>query len=428
MSILDEKYLRKFVSSFLARREEFLDICKHHGSPFYVIEKEVLRKRAIEFVSAFGAVLPGCGVYYALKCNHHPDIVRSLIEQGLGMEVSSGWELGLALKCGSTDIVFTGPGKSDRELSEAIGHADKVTVLLDSFGELDRLEKAAGDAGTIMNAGVRLTGVDSGLWRKFGIPLDDLSKFLKRAAGCRFVRLKGVQFHVSWNHTPENQTRFIYSLAAALGKLPADLLTEIEFVDVGGGFWPPQGEWLLAAGTSENRIRDDIRPLGEPSLQHHRVPGVPIDEFARQLAETVRKEILPLVSCRIVCEPGRWLVNDAMHLMVEVIDKKTGDMAITDAGRNAIGWERFDVEYLPIINLSRPALEERRCCIMGSLCLPQDIWGHSYFGDAIEAGDVLLFPNQGAYTYSMRQNFIKRPPDVVTLDENGMTETMPRQN
>ena len=100
-----------------------------------------------------------------------------------------------------------------------------------------------------------------------------------------------------------------------------------------------------------------------------------------------------------------------------VVDVKGGDLAITDAGTNAVGWERFEHDYFPVINLSRPALDERPCLVLGSLCTPHDVWGDGCHGASLEPGDVLLIPDQGAYTYSLRQDFIKPLPGVASLEE-----------
>jgi diaminopimelate decarboxylase len=53
--------------------------------------------------------------------------------------------------------------------------------------------------------------------------------------------------------------------------------------------------------------------------------------------------------------------------------------------------------------------------VLGSLCTPHDVWGYSYFGEDIKTGDILLIPSQGAYTYSLHQNFIKPMATVVSL-------------
>ena len=113
-----------------------------------------------------------------------------------------------------------------------------------------------------------------------------------------------------------------------------------------------------------------------------------------------------------------------MHLLLTVIDRKTEDLVITDGGTNAVGWERFEHDYFPVLNLSRPALRENACAIMGSLCTPHDVWGYAYWGARIEPGDILLIPNQGAYTYSLRQHFIKALPKVVYLFKYENTKFM----
>ncbi len=69
----------------------------------------------------------------------------------------------------------------------------------------------------------------------------------------------------------------------------------------------------------------------------------------------------------------------------------------------------------PVLNLTRPALIETPCYVLGSLCTPHDVWGYSYWGTGIEEGDVLMIPTQGAYTYSLRQHFIKPVPKVASL-------------
>ena len=426
-SLLSRRRLQAFVQSFLERREVFLRACREFGSPLYLIEEQVLLDRAAQFTAAFRKERPGLAVYYALKSNNHPAVAVTLAKAGLGIDASSGRELEVALGCGAPGIVFSGPGKTEDELRLALENRDSVTVLLDSFGELERLERVAARAGSRVRAGVRLTTQERGLWRKFGIPLSDLGRFAAAAEQCSHVTLRGVQFHTSWNRGPGNQVRFIRRLGAALRRLPQRWLPNIEFVDIGGGFWPPQGEWLQGAGTPAGRLHQLVPSASEPALRHYALPSASIEEFARKIARAVETHLLPYVKCRICAEPGRWLCNDAMHLIVTVVDRKAEDLVITDAGTNAVGWERFETDYFPVINLSRPATAERECYVMGSLCTPHDIWGYAYHGEDIREGDVLLIPTQGAYTYSLRQDFIKPLPEVVMLKADGAFERTPPQ-
>jgi diaminopimelate decarboxylase len=145
------------------------------------------------------------------------------------------------------------------------------------------------------------------------------------------------------------------------------------------------------------------------------VPATGLAEFAGQLSAAIHEHLFSAGPYRICLEPGRWICNDAVHLLISVIDKKAPDLVITDAGTNTVGWERFETDYFPILNLTRPSLDEKPCHILGSLCTPHDVWGYMYFGDDIQPGDILMIPTQGAYTYSLRQNFIKPLPAVHTI-------------
>ncbi|MDF1525696.1 MAG: hypothetical protein RRA15_10035 [bacterium] len=289
-------------------------------------------------------------------------------------------------------------------------NAPRVTVLIDSFGELERLDSAALKAGTVITAGVRLTTREDGLWRKFGINLSSLGEFLSTSAGEKAVQVRGLQFHTSWNLTPEAQVKFIERLGKALGTLDHGLIQSLRFLDIGGGYWPEGGKWLLTGESPSSPGADFLRG-------RERLYAAPIGDFAREIAGALNKHIFPLVPLKIYAEPGRWIADKIMNIVVSVADRKADDLVITDAGTNIIGWERYETDYVPVINLSRPSLTERPCLVAGSLCTPHDIWEWSYFGEGIEPGDILFLPNQGAYTWSLHQGFIKPLAKMITIED-----------
>jgi diaminopimelate decarboxylase len=413
--LLPEEELLAFAAYYFDRRDRYLQILTKHPAPLYLQDSSVLKARAAQLKKAFQAVLPSVAFYFAVKSNNHPDIAGTLLEAGFGLDVSSGLELDMALKLGARDIVFSGPGKTTEELQLAVAHADQVVILMDSFGELSRLEAIAAQLNTQVRCGVRLSANSAGLWRKFGIPVGELPAFWEQAGRCRYIQLIGLQFHSSWNLSPHKQIDFIRTLGKVLADMPASFKTRLEFIDIGGGYWPTQGEWLQPAGTPQGRVREALGQPAGPAETHHRLPAAPIEEFAEKLGAAIHKHLFSVVPCRICLEPGRWICNDAVHLLLSVVDKKAPDLVITDAGTNTVGWERFESDYFPILNLTRPSLHEKPCHILGSLCTPHDVWGYMYFGEDIQAGDILMIPTQGAYTYSLKQNFIKPLPAVHTI-------------
>jgi diaminopimelate decarboxylase len=121
-------------------------------------------------------------------------------------------------------------------------------------------------------------------------------------------------------------------------------------------------------------------------------------------------------------EPGRWISNSSMHILMSAMEKKGSGIIITDGGINLLGWERPMNEFIPIINLTKNSYKEREKKIFGPLCTPDDIWGDSFFGRDISPGDVLLIPDQGAYTYSLSQMFIKPIARIIGYDGHKLEE------
>jgi len=413
------------VRGLLARRDSFLRLAEQYGSPLYIIEEATLLSRAHEFTDAFRAHSRDIRVFFPVKANSHPWVLETMIAAGLGLEVSSGIELDMALAAGAREILFNGPAKTEAELRAAMENRDRVTLILDSATELDRLEALATSLRTAIGAGVRLTVETNHLWRKFGIPLSGLERFAERAAKSRYVQLRGLHFHTSWNMSPATQVTFIRQLGETVRRMPEALRARFEFIDIGGGVWPPQGEWLPTTPSMAASSGDGFDPLPDSlrsrscSPFHTTNPAAPITQFAREITEALSDHLLRHTPLRVYAEPGRWICNDAAHILLTVLDMKD-DIAITDGGTNAVGWERFEHEYFPVINLSRPDLAEQPFHVLGSLCTPHDVWGRSCFGAGIRIGDLLLVPHQGAYTYSLRQQFIKPLPRVVFLRADGV--------
>lgn len=409
--------LRLFIDQYFSKGREYLNNLTNDQIPCYLLDTRMLRQKAEQFMSAFRACLPEVCFYYAVKSNNHPEISRILISQGIGLDISSGQELKMAIELDSKDILFSGPGKTNKELQQAVEHSNRVTVLVDSFGELSRLDEISRSLKKKVRIGVRLTTNPEGLWRKFGILPRHLHFFYEIARRCPYLQFHGIQFHTSWNLSPHAQIDFIKKLGQEITNMSSSALEEIRFVDIGGGYWPPQGEWLQAAGTLTGRLKKDIGLTTDETYERYRLPAQSIESFASKLSSAINEYLHPLTPCRICLEPGRWLSHDVMHLLISVIDKKDQGLVITDAGTNAVGWERFETDYFPILNLTRPLMEEIKCDILGALCTPHDVWGYTFWGEQIEVGDILMIPTQGAYTYSLRQNFIKPLPEVIVLND-----------
>src|SRR5918912_2790330 len=123
---------------------DVVELAREFGTPAYVYAEDDMRARARSYVEAFRARTERFEVVYASKAFPCTEAYRLLVGEGLACDVASGGELYLALKGGFPPerIYLHGNNKSDEELRMAldagVGH-----IVIDSFDELDRLERMA---------------------------------------------------------------------------------------------------------------------------------------------------------------------------------------------------------------------------------------------------------------------------------------------
>ena len=424
--VLPRDVLQGYVEGFLTKRDIYVESARRFGAPQYFFDKTSLAQKADQFNAACSRHLDRYKVFYAMKSNCFKGIIDYIASRGMGLDVSSGKELSMALATGCQRIIFSGPGKTDDELGLAISHPQQVVLLMDSPGELSRLAKLVGQrvrSKGAIRVGIRIQNVSGGIWNKFGIPLFDVTKTFITALSIKGIDPCGIQFHTSWNLNPAAQVQMIDQIGSYIvRKMPEDISRRLKFIDIGGGFWPEHGEWLNAQNTDKGALLSHIKPSFKFNKTHYIREAMPIDYFLKKISWAISRPGNPLQGLEVWMEPGRWISTSAMHILLKVVDKKDSRMVITDGGINIMGWERPLTEFIPIINLTQPGLKELGTMVFGSLCTPHDVWGRSFFGNGIEVGDVLLVPDQGAYTYSLRQSFIKGKCRVVQYDGKSLKE------
>jgi diaminopimelate decarboxylase len=429
---LPPRLIQQYVNSFLAKKDILLRGVSEFNTPQYFFDEPALSSSLASFQGAFSRHLKRFRLFYAVKSNSFPGISKHVVTRGHGLDVSSGHELSLALALGCERIIFSGPGKTDSELRLAVAHRKKVTLLLDSRGELERLSRIVSGTGPShgpVQVGIRVRGQHHGTWEKFGVSLEEMGRLFQEALSSPGIEPRGIQFHTSWNLNPGAQVKMIKAVGAYVKtSLSEGALRLLTFLDIGGGYWPEFGEWLNPQNILWGKLLHLLDPEHEFKLRHYYRPSRPISQFAREISEAIAGAGSPINDLEIWMEPGRWISTPSMHILLKVMDKKKRDAVITDGGINLLGWERPLEEFIPVINLTRPSLKEMPMRVFGSLCTPLDIWGFSMFGDSASPGDILLIPDQGAYTYSLRQSFIKPIAPVIHYDGSSLSMAKPEEH
>ncbi|WP_282702206.1 phosphopantetheine-binding protein [Streptomyces sp. CC219B] len=400
-----------------------------YGSPLYVYDLARVRA-ALEDLRA--ALPQPCRVYYSLKANSHPDLVAELRRGGARAEVTSRGELAAALEAGhpAAELMYSGPGKVPAELDEAIA-AGMRTFSAESFGDLERIGAAADAVGVTADcvlrinaagapgqAGLRMTGGPS----QFGFDLDDLAEHGARLL-VKGVRVIGMHFFPLTNSRDEDG--LIAELAQSVrtaARLREELGIPLHLLDLGGGFAAPY------ATPGERPVYGRLRTALTAVLDEH-LPGWRDGE--------------PVIAF----ESGRYLVGDSGRLVATVTDVKNsggGTYAVLDSGINHLGGlsglgRLLPLSAQPLADTGRRADEPADLAdepagrdtatvtLAGPLCTPADILARAADLPGLRAGDLLAFPNVGAYGLSASLlGFLGHPAPAEIVVDGGETVSASR--
>ncbi|TWV47508.1 type III PLP-dependent enzyme [Streptomyces misionensis] len=366
-------------------------------TPAYVYDLAEVRRNH----SALRDALPAdSGVYYSLKANAHPSLLRVLREQGASPEVCSSGELEAALVAGwpATEVLYSGPGKRDEEIGQAL-RAGVRQFSVDSPHAIEQMDRIAGRHGIrvqcllrinddqpVPGQGLAMTGVAS----QFGADTRWVLRETARFADRPHAEIIGLHLYMGTNlaETEDLLGQFERSLRTAKSLRAA--LTEhgvrLRVFDLGGGFGAP------FASAGERIDFSALRP-GLTALLDEELPGRNDD------------------GTRIVFEAGRYLVGTAGVLLTSVLDVKQShgkDVVVLESGINHLGGMP-GLRRLPPLNprlaldatdVAAPPPAVLDALVTGPLCTPLDTWSRAAKLPELRPGDVLAVPNVGAYGLS----------------------------
>ena len=396
------------------------DLAAQYGTPVYVLDEETLRARCRSFVREFQQRHPASLVCYACKAYVNPALARIFAEEGLGLDVVSGGELAIAR---SVDfplerVYFHGNNKTPEELSEAVEHGLGY-VVVDSFHELDLLDRAAAQAGKTQDILVRVSpGVDPHshvytttgiLDSKFGFSIQTghAHQAVRQALAAGHLRLRGIHFH--------------------LGSPVFDLEPYSVAVDLVLRF--------AAQFREEGLDLQQFSPGGGFAIAYTRDQTPPsIAEYAEAIVSTMTATCreLGMAAPRLVVEPGRSIIGPAGVALYRVgaIKDITGvrkfvsvDGGMGDNIRPALYQASYEV--VAAGKADQPPAE--KVTIAGKYCESGDLLASDVMLPELEAGDLIAIPAAGAYCPSMASNYNLNPRPAMVLVNRGGSRLIRRR-
>ena len=397
-----------------------LDLAEQYGTPVYVLDEDTLRNRCRSYVSEFEQRCPGTQVLYASKAYINPALARIFEEEGLGLDVVSGGELAVAAaaRFPLDKVYFHGNNKTPDELAYAVAQGIG-RVVVDSFHELDLLDRIAAEAGKAQDILIRVSpGIDphthayttTGIIdSKFGFSIQTghAADAIRQALAAPHLNLRGLHFHLGspiFELEPyAAATDLVLRFAAGFREDGLDLQ---EF-SPGGGF--------AIAYT-----RDDVPP--------------PVADYAETIVSTLHSTCneLGLAIPTLLIEPGRSIIGPAGVALycVGAIKNIPGvrkyvsvDGGMGDNIRPALYQASYEVLSAGKANRT----DTEKVTIAGKYCESGDVLAYDIMLPTAEPGDIIAIPAAGAYCPSMASNYNLNPRPPIVLVKDGQSRVIRRR-
>jgi ornithine decarboxylase len=370
-------------------QKTLLRLAKTHGTPLFVVDHRVLR----ENYETFRKHLPRAQVYFAVKANSDPAIVRTFYELGSSFDVASVAEFHTV-----HDLIKHRPAKERQDFIwdkiiyanpikaiETLRELDpfKPLVTYDNHEEVMKIARYAPHAGLALRLRVPNTGSMVELSSKFGALPGEAVDLIAFAQNNK-LEVEGLSFHVGSQCTnPQNYVQALH-LAAGIFAESKSRGYNLKLLDIGGGF---------------------------PAHYDDSVPAF------KNLARKINAELQRLFPepIEILAEPGRFLVASAATALSKIIGKavRGGKLCyyLDDGVYHTFSGVIFDHCTYHLKSFKKGPTQI--CSVYGPTCDALDTISLAEELPDLDLGDYLYSENIGAYSAASSTHFNGFPPAKV---------------
>jgi ornithine decarboxylase len=353
------------IHEFLRRRED--------DGPCLVVDLDVIRDN----YRAFAGALPDTRVFYAVKANPSPEVLKLLAGLGSCFDTASVTEIEMVLAAGAAPdrISYGNTIKKERDIARAFALGVRLFAV-DSKEEVEKIARAAPGVRVFCRFLFDCAGAEWPLSRKFGCDPSMAVDVLEHAHRLG-LEAHGVSFHVGSQQRRTQAWDQALKSAAAIFRACAERGIQLVMVNLGGGF---------------------------PTKYLKEVPTV--KAYGNSIFRALRKHFGNAIPETII-EPGRGMVGNAGIIEAEVVlvsRKSEADevrWVYLDIGKFGGLAETMDESIRYPIRTPRDGSEAGPCVVAGPTCDSMDVLYEKTPYDlpvSLEIGDKVLIEGTGAYT------------------------------
>ncbi len=384
---------------------DFKELANKYQTPYYVYDFDYITKQYEELKSAFRA--RKSLIAYAVKANSNLSVIKHLANLGAGADCVSIGEVKRALKVGipSYKIIFSGVGKSDDEIKEAL-NLDILLINVESAEELNRVETISKELNKVARISIRVNPnidpkthpyISTGLHEnKFGVDIDTAKRMYIQCKNSESLEPTGIHCHIGSQLTQLQPIKDAVKIVADLVRNLKAIKIELSFMDVGGG---------LGIVYKDETLIDTY-------------------EYTQSILD-----VMFGLDLTVICEPGRFIVGNSGVFVTKVLYEKVN------------GNKRFIIVDGAMNDLIRPALynayhrievlndnkEFSDCNLVGPVCESGDFFAKNIELPKTNHNDLIAIYSAGAYGFTMASNYNTRGRVAEIAVENGVDRLIRRR-
>ncbi|MBD3796736.1 MAG: diaminopimelate decarboxylase [Campylobacterales bacterium] len=377
---------------------DFKSLASKYQTPLYVYDFDYMKTQFDELKVAFRG--RKSIIAYAVKANSNLSVVQHFAKMGSGADCVSIGEVRRALLAGVPPykIIFSGVGKTDDEIREAI-EKDILYINVESEAELGRVALVAKELGKQARISIRVNPnidpkthpyISTGLHdNKFGVDLNTAKRMYIQAKNSENLDPVGIHFHIGSQLTELDPIRESAQIVADLVRSLQVLDIELKFFDIGGGL--------------------GIKYKNETTIKPY--------DYAQAILSTMTG-----LDMTILCEPGRFLTANAGYFLTKVLyEKQNGEkrFVVVDGAMNDLIRPSLYSAYHEIEAITQNTDATRAVDIVGPVCESGDFFAKNYELPPLNHNDLLVIKSAGAYGFGMGSNYNTRGRSAEIAVENG---------
>ena len=351
-----------------ARREAGRD-----NGPCLVVDLDVVRDN----YNAFARALPDTRVFYAVKANPEPQVLKLLAELGSCFDTASVVEIEQSLAAGASPdrISFGNTIKKERDIARAYALGIRLFAV-DCEAEVEKIARVAPGSKVFCRILSNGAGAEWPLSRKFGCAPEMAPRVLEHAYRLG-LSAHGVSFHVGSQQRNPKMWDGALKDAAKIFRDLAERGIHLSMVNLGGGF---------------------------PTKYLKDIPAV--KAYGQSIFRSLRKHFGNRIPETII-EPGRGMVGNAGMIEAEVVlvSKKADEDKVRwvylDIGKfNGLA-ETMDEMIRYPIRTEQDGDDMGPCVLAGPTCDSVDVLYEKdpyFLPFSLEIGSKVLIEGTGAYT------------------------------